>query len=509
MSRDKAIAKNTAFLYIRMLVTMCISFYTSRAVLQILGVADFGIYNLVGGVITSFAFISNTVTSANSRFLAFSIGKKDEQEVKKTFSVCLTSSLLIALILVILSETVGLWWFYNKLNIPLDRFDAATAVFHISVLNLFVSLIYTPFNALVIAYERMGVYAIVSVFTSVFNLGIVFFMMYSPLALDSVILYAFLLLLVNIGLGLFYFLYSRRHFGQISLRMNFSRDLKSLFSYSSWDLYGNLAVTARTSGVAILQNMFFGVGINAAIGIATQVQGIVNQFSSNILFASKPQIVKSYAAGDIQDMLNLIFKTTKYSTLLLSFMMIPLIIEMDFVLTFWLGILPDYTSSFVKWFLFFIVAANVSQCLLMGIHATGKVRKSSLINGSLYLLVLPIAFLAFKEDFNPVFPYILNVVFVVLGGFFNAIYLKKEVPSFRIFKFYSHTVLPVLTISLTNYFILFFLKDYFVNPYSQFLLVGLISVTIMIVLSWLFVVDEDVKPLILNKMRERGLWWKS
>jgi len=137
------------------------------------------------------------------------------------------------------------------------------------------------------------------------------------------------------------------------------------------------------------------------------------------------------------------------------------------------------------------------------------VRKSSLINGSLYLLVLPIAFLAFKEDFNPVFPYILNVVFVVLGGFFNAIYLKKEVPSFRIFKFYSHTVLPVLTISLTNYFILFFLKDYFVNPYSQFLLVGLISVTIMIVLSWLFVVDEDVKPLILNKMRERGLWWKS
>lgn len=504
MDNNKSIARNSIYLYVRMLITMSISFYTSRAILQILGIEDFGIYNLVAGVITSIAFISNTITSANARFLSYSIGLKKEDSIRKTFAICLTSSFIVAVLLLILCETIGLWWLNNKLNIPKGKLIVSQWVYHIAVINLFVLLLSTPFNAIIVAYEKMSVYAIVSIFNSALSLLIVFLLQQNPWNTNLLITYSFLLLLISIGIGIFYLSYTKRNFEEIKIKLSFEKGLKELFTYSSWDMYGNLSVTARTSGVAILQNIFFGVGLNAAIGIANQVQAIVTQFSSNILFASKPRVVKYYAAEEIQNMLLLIERTTKYTTLLLCMVMLPLIIEIDFVLKLWLGILPDYTSSLVTWFLLFVITANISQCLLMGIHATSKIKKSSLVNGSLYLLVLPIAYYGFKNGASPSLPYIANVVFVTLGGVLNAFYLKKEIPSFSIKKYYSSAVLPILLLATIDYAILLQVKKYINNPVSQFITVGFTSVFIITFVSWFFILEKESKNLIVTKLRK--LW---
>ncbi|WP_160367639.1 lipopolysaccharide biosynthesis protein [Sphingobacterium humi] len=505
MGESNSIAKNSFFLYLRMLITIGISFYTSRAILQLLGVEDYGIYNLVAGVIASFSFISNTIISANARFLSFSIGLNDYEKTNKTFSLCLASSLIIGIVLVLLCETFGLWWFNNKLVIPADKINDALTIFHISIINLFFSILFTPFNALVIAYEKMGVYAMVSVVNSILNLLLVLALFLGPFPVSNLVLYTFLTLLVNFSIGVFYIYYAKSRFQVVSFKPRFGSELRSLFAYSSWDVYGNMAVTARTSGVAILQNMFFGVVVNAAIGIATQVQNIVNQFSSNILFASKPQVVKHYAAGNIPDMMNIIHKTTKYTTLLLAFVIVPLLVEIDFVLKFWLGILPDHASSFVQWFLLFVLGANVSQCLIMGIHATGKVKNSSLINGTLYFLVLPISYYAYKQQASAEFPYILNVIFVLTGGFLNAIYLKMEIKSFQILRFYQKAVFPVLLLSIMTYVLLLFVKGKFANEYLSFFITCILSSLLMGLFSWYFILDAGIKAKCINYV---GKLWR-
>ncbi|MBE8712361.1 hypothetical protein C4F49_01525 [Sphingobacterium sp. KB22] len=476
-------------------------------ILQTLGIEDFGIYNLVGGLVASFSFVSNSIISANSRFLSFSIGLKNDIEVNKTFTQCLTSSLLIAIFVVLLCESVGLWWLINKLNVPEGKLDLSILVFHLSIVNLFFLLLFTPFHAIIIAYEKMKAYAVITIVGTLINFGAVLFLKFHNFPIENVLLYSYLLIIVNIILSLIFLIFVKRNFKHVDLKFKFDKGLKSLFSYSSWDLYGNLSVTARTSGIALVQNMFFGVGINAAIGIANQVQNIVNQFSSNILFASKPQVIKSFASGDESAMLTLINKTTKYSTLLLCIIIIPLLVEMDFILKFWLGVLPAHTSSFVSWFLLFVIAANVSQCILMGIHATGKIKKSSLINGTIYLLVIPITFYGFRNGYSPAFPYIVNVILVVLGGVFNAIYLKSEIAKFNISNFYLKSVIPVIVLSITNFWFLSSIKKYFTNQYVEFFSIAIISVVIMSLFAWYLIIEKNIKKVLIDKIQ--SLWRKS
>lgn len=503
MGSNASIAKNSAFLFVRMLISMGVSFYTSRAILQLLGIEDFGIYNLVAGVIASFSFIANTIISANSRFLSFSIGLNDIAQLKKTFSLCVTSSIITALVLVIFCETLGLWWIFNKINIPDAKFFEAQIVFHIAVLNLFFTIVFTPFNALIISFEKMNIYAIVSVVNSLLNLLVVFLLYFNYSGYSNLIMYGALSLVVNLGISGIYYFYSRTKFKVEGFSICFDKELKKIFTYSSWDIYGNLAVTARTSGVAILQNMFFGVVANAAIGIATQVQNLVNQFSSNILFASKPQVIKRYASGDIDGMIDVINKTVLFTSVLLSLVVVPLIVEMDSILIFWLGILPEHTVAFVQWFLLFIFGANISQCLLMGIHATGKVRNSSIINGTLYLFVIPLSYWAFSKDFAIEFPYILNFLFILIGGLLNAFYLKREVRKFDVLAFYRNCVLPIIVISVLNYLLLIGLKSYTGTGFFAIISTFLFSSCFTALWIWFFVFDKGIKEKSLNYLKEK------
>ena len=256
----------------------------------------------------------------------------------------------------------------------------------------------------------------------------------------------------------------------------------------------------RTQGISVLQNMFFGIGINAAIGIANQVQAAVSTFASNILFASKPQVIKSFAQGDHSYMNTLIIKSAKYSTLFLAIIIVPLFIEMEFIINLWLGIIPEYVITLIKWFLLFVIGANISSSVMMGIHATGKIKKSSLINGTLYLLVIPLTYILFKFYKQPEIPYILNFVFVIIGANLNMRYLKESVPSFSIKELYIKAIIPVLMLSIINYFILSYLKIYLTNDFMSMTIVVVSSTLFMIVASWLFLIEKDVKHTIKKRI---------
>lgn len=501
---ERRIAQNTAFLYLRMVFTMAIGFYTSRVLLQSIGIEDFGIYNLVGGVIAMLAFVSNTFISSQTRFLAFNIVGESSTTLKNTFSECWTAGLIVAFILLIICESLGLWWMKNKISIPADKEGIALWVFHLSVANMFVSTLGTSFSALIVAHERMNIYAGISVLNTICSLLIILLLQHSPWVMNLVVLYTFLLLLVNIGIQSFYVFHSKKQFAEVNFNIKFGSGFKSLMTYSSWDLYGNFSVVGRTSGIAILQNLFFGVTINAAIGIANQVQGIVNQFASNILFASKPQVIKYYAAREIDQMLDLMIKTTKYSTLMLCMVAVPLLVDIDSALHLWLGVVPIYSGSLVKWFLLFVIAANFSQGILMGIHATSKIKKSSVINGTVYLLVLPISYIYFKNGSSPILPYILNFVLVLVGGLLNALYFKVEVPQFNIIEYYSKAILPPICLSLLVYIVLMVLKDYFQSPFLGFIVVIGISAVLMSSMSWVFIIEREIKDRIINKIK--SLW---
>lgn len=501
MLNQKTLAKNTLFLYFRMIITMAIGIFSSRLVLQVLGVQDYGLYNIVSGVVASFSFLSATISSANARFLAFEIGKGKKETIKEVFSLCLTSSFLVAVIIVILCETIGLWWLNNKLNIPEESVFVANLIYQISILGMFLSFVISPFNSVIIAYEHIKIFAFTSVITSVLNLLFLIILKNIDVTLNKVIIYAAALVAVNICVYIYYIYYSKINFEITNFTLKYNNKIKEIFAYSGWDLYGNFSVMTRTTGIAILQNMFFGLTINAAIGVASLVQSVVNSFASNIHVASRPQITKSYATGNHTYMMDLMNKTAKYSVLLLCIIIVPVLLEIDFLLKIWLGTVPQYTSSLIVYFLLFILGANVSQCLMIGIHASGKIKRSSIINGSLYLLVLPISYFAFKYgNVHPKFPYILNFLFVLIGGGLNSFYLKQILPEFNILNFYSKNILPVICIAVIVYILLYNIISNFDSSYYRIILVGASSVSIMVVFSWFFLLEKEAKDFLKDKI---------
>ena len=298
MADNKRIAKNTVFLYVRMLLVMGATLYTSRIVLNVLGAEDYGLYNVVGGLVTMFTFLNGSLGSATSRYITFELGRRDYERVNRVFNVALLIHIALAVLIIILAETIGLWFFYEKMTIPEERMSAAFWVYQISILTCFFSLTQVPYNAMIIANENMRIYAWVGIVEAVFKLAIAFILPFAPF--DTLVYYALLLCVVQISIMLFYRIYCGRNFKESKIILYKDKTLyKEMFSYAGSDLIGNLSVLAQGQGLNILLNMFFGPVVNAARGIAYQVQGAVTQFSNNFMTAVRPQIIKSYAEGDI------------------------------------------------------------------------------------------------------------------------------------------------------------------------------------------------------------------
>ena len=399
---NKRIAKNTFFLYIRMLLIMAVSLYTSRVVLKTLGVEDFGIYNVVGGVVSMFSFLNGTISGATQRFLSYEIGTNNKERLQKVFNTAVGIHIIISVLILFLAETIGLWFVLNKLVIPEDRMTASIWVYQFSVASSILFLMSMPYNACIIAHEKMGAFAYITVIDVVLKLLIVYLLQIG--GFDKLILYAVLMFVVQLTIRFIYNIYCTRHFAESKYKLEWDKSLaKEMTGFAAWTLFGGFASIGFSQGINILLNMFFGPVVNAARAIAVQVDNAIQSFVNNFQTAVNPQIIKQYAANNMNEVYKLVFAGSRYSFYLLLFMAIPVFFEATTILNIWLDEVPDHTVNFLRITILVLLIGALSGPLITASNATGRIKEYQIIVGSILLLIVPIAYFALINGCNPEF----------------------------------------------------------------------------------------------------------
>lgn len=499
ISDNKRIAKNTIFLYFRMLLTMFVGLYTSRVILQVLGIEDYGIYSAVGGVVGMMTFLKSALATGSSRFLTFELGRKDYIRLRKMFSTLLSAHIILGVVIVILCETIGLWIVCNKLVIPGDRFYAALWCFHVSVLTCFFGVVEVPYNATIISHERMNVYAYVSIVDSVLKLLIVYLLFISPI--DKLVFYAVLFMLVNVGVMLFYMLYCRKKYKESSY--SFILDLpilKEVLAYSAWNLLANIGVTFKNQGAIVLVNMFFNPSVVTAQTIANKVSHLTDQFVQNIRTAVNPQIVKRYAASDNRRSMSLMLTSTKYSYFLVLLIGLPIILIAEPLIALWLGQVPEYSVPFLQLIMITSIVNVFNTSLYTAIYATGKVRDNAISGSVIWLMVLPIAYIFFRLGYSPM---VISVVTLICNSVLS--FVQKPILLHNIakypwtdifFLFWSCLKVSViaLPIPLLAYLVRRALFDNSFLESVSLVIVSFVSISISV---WMFGMDYEIR----NKIR--------
>lgn len=409
--KNKRIAKNTLFLYFRMLVSIGVSLYTSRVVLNVLGVEDYGIYSVVGGVVAMFKMLNGSLASASQRFITFEIGKKENRNLSGVFSTTVTIHNVIAIIVLVVAESVGIWFLNSRMNIPPDRIIAANWVFQCSILVFVVNIVSVPYNASIIAHEHLKAFAYIGLVETVFKLIIALLL---PVFLfDKLKVYAILMLIAAVLIRLIYGIYCRKHFQECKYKFKTDKQLlKRIAGFAGWNYIGASSAILMKQGVDILLNLFFGVIVNAAQGIATQVQTVLGGFVNNFMTALNPQITKSYASGEKKYMFKLLKQGARFSYYLMFLFSLPILIETKAVLELWLNIVPEYAVIFVRLSLLFTIAQTLSNTLIVAQLATGKIKKYQIIVGGLQMINFPLSYILLKLGFAP---YITLVIAIVLS----------------------------------------------------------------------------------------------
>lgn len=374
---------------------LLISLYTSRVVLSTLGIVDYGINNVVGGVITMLGFLTSSLGGASSRYITYNLGKGDMAALKKTFGNILSIHFILAAIVLVIGETVGLWFMSTQLQIPPERETAALWVYQFSIFSSVLAVISVPYNATIIAHEKMSAFAYISIADTILKLLIVYLIVIIPY--DKLIIYAILYFCIQAFDRIVYGIYCSRHFEETHTRLRYDGNLfREIFAFAGWTMNGDLAVIGYTQGLNILLNIFFGPAVNAARGIAVQVQGVCQQFCSNFQMALNPQLTKSYAQGNLDYMHSLLVKSSKFSFYILFFIVLPLVFKTEFVLKLWLGIVPEHTATFLRLILIVGLLYTLSNPIIVSVHATGKLKKFQLIEGTMLLTIVPIAYILLK-----------------------------------------------------------------------------------------------------------------
>lgn len=388
---NKRIAKNTLLLYVRTLIVMLITLYTSRIVLNTLGVTDYGIYNVVGGVVAMFGFINGSMSSATQRYITFALGAGNRNNLQKVFSIALQIHALISVLIVILGETVGLWFMYTQMQIPADRMDAAFWVLQCSIASTVIMIISVPYNADIVAHEKMSAFAYISILEAVLKLSIVYMLV--VFSYDKLIVYAFLVLAVQLLICLCYSRYCYRHFEESKYRHVWDKSLfKEMTGFAGWSMFGNLSAVLYSQGLNMLLNVFFGPVVNAARAVAVQVQSAIQQFVSNFQMALNPQITKTYAKGEMHEMHKLMFRSARFSFYLLFLLSLPILFETDFILTIWLKTVPENTVGFLRIMICTSLLYTIANPMIIANQATGKVKKYQAVCGTILLMILPISY---------------------------------------------------------------------------------------------------------------------
>ena len=427
MSDNRRIAKNTMFLYFRMILIMGVTLYMSRVVLDKLGVDDFGLYNVVGGVVGMLSFINGTLSIGTSRFLTYELGREDKKKLHLTFNTAFYTHLALALILTFILETAGLWYVYNKMVIPEGRFSAAVFAYHVSVITSAISIIQVPFTSLIMAYERMGVYAYISIFEALAKLMVVFLLSVSPY--DRLVVYAVLLAVVQALIALLYCLYCRKNFEESKLRRLFDKHIfRDMLGFSGWNIMANLAETLNVQGVVVLINLFFAPFVVAAQAVANQVSGAMMLFVNNFRNAINPQIIKQYASGDQKDSKKLTLETTVYCYELVLMLGLPAIIIIDKVMAIWLVEVPPYAVIFTQWIIVRQIIGTFNASFYIPMMAANKIKLNSIASvfsgiGSFVLL-----YILFKLGCGPLWIQYVGLLTIILFSFFIKPYvLHKDI----------------------------------------------------------------------------------
>lgn len=483
-NKTTRIAKNTLALYLRMIVLMLIGLYTSRVILNVLGVDDFGTYNVVGGVVSMFSLLTASMSSAISRFLTFELGKGDSEHLRRVFCTSMNVQFLMAFVIIIATEIIGVWFLNSKMNIPNGRMEAANWVMQCSIITFVVGLLMSPYNASIISHEKMGIYAYVSIWDAVMKLMIVFALYISPF--DKLKSYAVLLLSVSLMTTCIYWIYCKKHFEECRYqRLLDKKLLKEITSYAGWGVVGDGAWILNTQGVNILINLFFGVTLNAARGIATTVDNMVQNFVRNFMVALNPQITKSYAAGDYDYMHKLIFFGSKYSYFLMLLFMIPICLETRLLLTLWLKIVPDYAVVFTQLSLMASVCVMLSNTLTTAIAATGKIRNYQLVVGMMSLSIFPMTWIAFKLGMQPISCYVIYLLVFFLM-IFAKIKLVKDKIYMTGYAYVRNVLLKALGVTILS--IIIPLLICFIQEDSVFRLIEICIVSFLCTLAFIYYV---------------------
>ncbi|WP_430974580.1 lipopolysaccharide biosynthesis protein [Sunxiuqinia rutila] len=497
---NKRIAKNTAMLYFRMLLTMAVSLYTSRIVLNTLGVEDFGIYNVVGGFVTMFGFLNSAMASATQRFLAFEIGKGDKIQLRNVFSMSVNIHFLIAFLILILAETIGLYFVNTQLTIPPERMIAARWVYQFSILALMVNMISVPYNAIIIAHERMNVFAWVSIAEVGLKLLIVFMLQW--FGFDKLKFYAVLMFGVALLIRLIYGLYCGKKFKESKFRFYWDKPLfKTLISYAGWNLWGNAAGVIMGQGVNILLNIFFGPVVNAARGIAYQVRSAVNQFVQNFQMAMNPQIIKSYAAGDLKYMHQLIFQGAKYSFFLLFALSLPIMLETEIILKLWLKTVPDYTVIFTRLVLINVLVDCISGPLMTAAQASGKIKLYQGVVGGLLILNLPVSYIFLKLGYAPEI-----TLYISIGISIIALLARLKIISplvkLDILGYLKEVVSKISPVILISMIIPILIKSFLHEGFARLLIITFSSLIVVGITIYFVGLEKNEQNFLTNKLKQ-------
>jgi O-antigen/teichoic acid export membrane protein len=475
---NKRIAKNTMLLYFRMILTMLVSLYTVRIVLNTLGTVDFGIYSVVGGIVTLFAFLSSSMASASLRFFAYELGRNDIEQLKKTFSMTMTIYIMIAVIILVFAETIGLWILNTQMTIPTERMAAAQMVYQFSIFSFMMTMFTIPYNASIIAHENMKVYAYVSIIEVLLKLVIVYLLVL--FSYDKLKLYAFLMFGVTGIVTLIYRTYCKRKFVECTYTYFWDKKLfKEIFSYSGWNLFSVIALALNTQGVNIILNSFFGPLVNASRGIAYQVNSAVDQFVQNFMTATRPQIIKYYSTGENEKMLKLIFQSSKLSFFLLFILSMPILLETNYVFILWLKLVPDYAVIFTRLVIISLLINSLSYPLITGAQATGDIKKYQLTIGLVAFLNLPISYLFLKIGFPAQSVFFVTVVFSIIYLVLRLVLLKELIGLSRI-AYLKEVILPVSITATTAYIIPLIISNYLPESFLRFAIVVIIGFIISI-----------------------------
>lgn len=501
ISDNKRIAKNTIFLYFRMLLIMVVTLYTSRVYLKVLGETDFGIYNIVGGIIVMMSFISSSMSISIQRFLNFEMGKNNQENVRRVFSSSLIIYAAFSLCILMVGETLGLWFLNTQMNIPSDRMYAANWVYHFTLIGLIANLFRIPYNAIITANERMNFYAYFSVLETFLKLGIVFILLAWG-DVDKLVLLSILSAIVFIIITFCYKIYCNHHFISSRFQAIWDKDImKKLLSFSGWSLLGSATNMGGNQGNNIILNIFCGVGVNAAVGVATQLISGINQLVSNFQMAFTPQLIKLYASDNREEFMQLVFRSSRFSYYLLLVISIPAMLCMEFILDIWLDEVPQYTVDFCRLILIYSLLDAISAPLWLSVQAAGKIRNYQILMSVLIALNLPLSYWALKEGMSPLSVWVIRVIINAITYFTRIVYLKGLI-GFPAWQYIKDVICTVSVVTVLSIPIPYMLNGKF-DGWLNLGIVTIVSVLITLAMVFLGGLRKDEKKYIYQMIKSK------